>query len=46
MALVGPSGGGKSSCVKLLERFYDPSSGEVLLDGRPLGAYDRRWRHR
>ena len=43
VALVGPSGGGKSSCIALLERFYEPSSGEVLLDGVPLGRLDPRW---
>jgi energy-coupling factor transporter ATP-binding protein EcfA2 len=43
IALVGPSGGGKSSVIKLLQRFYEPSAGEVLLDGRPVGAYDPKW---
>ena len=33
MALVGPSGSGKSSVVALIQRFYDPQSGAVLLDG-------------
>ena len=37
-ALVGPSGSGKSSCVGLLENFYAPKEGQVLLDGRPVQA--------
>lgn len=35
-ALVGRSGSGKSTIVKLLLRFYDPSSGEILLNKKPL----------
>ena len=38
-ALVGRSGSGKSTLASLLPRFHEPSSGQVLLDGRPLGDY-------
>ena len=41
----GPSGGGKSSCISMLERFYEPQSGCVLVDGRPLSQYDHTYLH-
>ncbi|KRZ01749.1 ATP-binding cassette sub-family B member 9 [Trichinella zimbabwensis] len=46
VALVGPSGGGKSSCIALLEHFYEPSSGQVLLDGVPVQEYDHKFFHK
>ncbi|KAI5618389.1 transporter associated with antigen processing, subunit type a [Silurus asotus] len=44
-ALVGISGGGKSTCVSLLQRFYQPQQGEILLDGQPLQNYQHRYLH-
>ncbi len=38
-AIVGRSGGGKSSLIRLLPRFYEPSEGEIRLDGVPLNDY-------
>ncbi len=39
VALVGPSGGGKSTIVDLLTRFYDCSSGKILIDNKNLKEY-------
>ncbi|GLU48977.1 ABC transporter ATP-binding protein [Nocardiopsis ansamitocini] len=38
-ALVGPSGAGKTTVFSLLERFYDPVAGTVLLDGKDVGEW-------
>lgn len=45
-AVVGPSGSGKSTLVSLLERFYEPETGSVLLDGHTLGSLKTPWLRR
>jgi len=42
-ALVGASGSGKSTIVGLVERFYDPVGGQVLLDGHDVSTLNLRW---
>ena len=41
IAIVGPTGAGKSTMVKLLMRFYDVSGGRILIDGRDIRDFDR-----
>lgn len=43
LALVGPSGAGKSTIADLLLRFYEPTSGSILLDGVPVTELDVAW---
>jgi ATP-binding cassette subfamily B (MDR/TAP) protein 1 len=43
VAVVGVSGSGKSTIISLIERYYDPVAGQVLLDGRDLKSYNLRW---
>ncbi|THG10813.1 hypothetical protein TEA_002096 [Camellia sinensis var. sinensis] len=42
-ALVGQSGSGKSTVISLIERFYDPQAGEVLIDGINLKEFQLNW---
>ncbi|GJM94530.1 hypothetical protein PR202_ga11180 [Eleusine coracana subsp. coracana] len=43
VALVGQSGSGKSTVISLIERFYDPQLGEILIDGVDLKEFQLRW---
>jgi ATP-binding cassette subfamily B (MDR/TAP) protein 1 len=46
IALVGSSGSGKSTVVSLIERFYEPNAGTILLDGHDLRDLNLRWLRR
>jgi len=41
-AIIGPNGAGKSTMLRTLNGGVDPATGEVLLDGKPLGSFSRR----
>ena len=43
LALVGSSGGGKSTLIALIERFYHPSGGAITLDGLNISSFDLKW---
>ncbi|MBU4261095.1 MAG: ABC transporter ATP-binding protein/permease [Proteobacteria bacterium] len=43
LAIVGATGSGKSTIVNLVERFYDPDSGTILIDGRDLRSFSTHW---
>lgn len=45
VALVGRSGAGKSSIISLIERFYDPDSGRIVLDGEDVKEIDHIYYH-
>ncbi|HCC54245.1 MAG TPA: ABC transporter ATP-binding protein [Desulfobulbaceae bacterium] len=46
LAIVGATGSGKTTIINLLERFYDPDAGEILLDGIDLRVLDPDWLRR
>lgn len=46
VALVGPSGSGKSSCIALIEHFYEPLNGKILIDNIPIEEYEHHYIHR
>uniref|UniRef100_A0A6N2L3W8 ABC transporter domain-containing protein n=1 Tax=Salix viminalis TaxID=40686 RepID=A0A6N2L3W8_SALVM len=42
-AFVGPSGSGKSTVISMVQRFYEPASGKILLDGHDLKTLELKW---
>ncbi len=40
VALLGSTGSGKSTLISLISRFYDPTSGSILIDGKPISEFD------
>lgn len=43
---MGPNGSGKSTVAALLQNLYQPTKGQLLLDGKPLPQYEHRYLHR
>jgi ATP-binding cassette, subfamily B, bacterial len=44
-AIAGPSGSGKSTIISLIVRFFDPATGRILIDGKPIAGFDlAAWR--
>ncbi|KAF5767339.1 putative ABC-type xenobiotic transporter [Helianthus annuus] len=43
IAIVGPSGSGKSTIISLIQRFYEPTSGQILLDGHDIKNLQLNW---
>jgi ATP-binding cassette subfamily B protein len=46
VALVGPTGAGKSTVASLLQRFFEPTGGQIAIDGRPLADYPKEYLRR
>eukprot|EP00466_Bigelowiella_natans_P013785 jgi/Bigna1/44173/e_gw1.90.62.1 len=46
VAIVGPSGSGKSTVLALIQRFYEHTDGNILIDGHDIKEYDPRWLRR
>lgn len=42
VAIVGPTGAGKSTIIQLLPRLWEPEKGEILVDGKPINAYTQK----
>lgn len=43
VAVVGASGAGKSTCVELIQRFYDPTRGQIMIDSHDLRELNLKW---
>lgn len=43
IALLGPTGAGKTTIISLLMRFFDPDSGEILIDGKDIKSYSKEY---